>query len=69
MSTPDQKIGIDIPTRASSMLAASTGVPLCTAETTPSAMPMTEASTMATRASSTVAGKRLMISCATGVFV
>ena len=66
---PDQKIGIDTPMSAMTMLTLSASLFFFTAASTPSAMPHTDATMMAQMASSAVAGKRDAISAATEVCV
>jgi hypothetical protein len=66
---PSQKIGIETPTSASKVPAASKMEFFFTAATTPSSIPITEAKMIAAIASSIVAGKRAPISLATGDFV
>ena len=66
---PSQKIGIETPTRANSVLAASKTEFFFTAAKTPSRIPMMDAKMIAARASSIVAGKRAPISAATGDLV
>ena len=67
--TPSQKIGMETPTRAKIVARPSIGEFLWVAETTPRATPTTPAMTIATRASSTVAGKRESSSWVTAVWV
>ncbi len=61
---PDQKMGIDTPTSATTMLTLSAslffGAP---PPSTPRATPRSDATMMAQTASSAVAGKRAAISC------
>ena len=66
---PSQKMGMETPTRESSMPPLSKMEFLWTADMTPTTIPSTEARMMATMASSTVAGNRDMISSTTGVLV
>ena len=62
-------MGMETPTSAKMVAMPSIAVFLWVADSTPSAIPATAAITMATKASSTVAGKRAMSSCSTGVCV
>ena len=59
---PSQKMGMDTPTKDRSIPPLSKMEFLFTAEITPMAIPKAEARIIATTASSTVAGKRDMIS-------
>lgn len=66
---PDQKMGIDTPTSAMSMLTLSAALFFFTAASTPKATPTIDATMMAQIASSAVAGKRAAISAVTGWWV
>ena len=66
---PDQKMGIDTPTSAMSMLTLSAALFFFTAASTPKATPTIYATMMAQMASSAVAGKRAAISAVTGWWV
>ena len=63
---PDQKMGMDTPTRATTMLTLSAALFFFTAANTPKATPTRAATMMAQMASSAVAGKRAAISWVTG---
>ena len=63
---PDQKMGMDTPTRATTMLTLSASLFFLTAAKTPRATPRSDATMMAQMASSAVAGKRAAISAVTG---
>ena len=63
---PDQKMGIDTPTSATTILTLSASLFRRTAASTPRATPRSDATMMAQTASSAVAGKRAAISCVTG---
>ena len=63
---PDQKMGMETPTRATTMLTLSASLFFFTAASTPRATPRSDATMMAQMASSAVAGKRAAISAVTG---
>ncbi len=63
---PSQKIGIETPISATSVLAKSAAVFFFTAAVTPSRMPRIDARMIEQIASSIVAGKRAIISFITG---
>ena len=66
---PDQNTGIEMPISAMIMEMLSAILFFFTAASTPSAMPMTEATMIAHTASSAVAGKRAAISLVMEVWV
>ena len=68
-SRPHQKIGMEKPTSAVDMIAWSVTLPRRTAAKTPAGMPSATAKRMAQSDSSTVAGKSVKKSSATGRLV
>ena len=66
---PDQKSGMETPTREMMRLTWSTHLSRCTAEATPRMMPNTTAMSIAASVSSSVAGKYFASSSDTGIWV